>query len=231
MPLEQLSMTRLSGQALGVTVDVLWVPPAVAVGVQSATQPPFVGDVVSQMFRMHGALSAWMFDGLAAKGDIWWLMCSDVNAAPSVLWAAAAPQRHKWEGERGERRPGRDRGKRGWLLGRGGGWGSGFEERVCMWGGVHVHHASRLTLKGCVLGGWVCHGKINDFLSNFRGGETRRASPWLPAAAPCPLLHKETTQINQGWSALCFPQPSSFQPPCQWPLRCNIHWNTDCVHV
>lgn len=32
---------------------------------------PFIGHIVSQMFRMHGALSARMFDGLAAKGDIW----------------------------------------------------------------------------------------------------------------------------------------------------------------
>lgn len=91
-------------------------------GVQSTTQPPFVGDIVSQMFRMHGALSAWMFDGLAAKGDIWWLMCSDVNAAPSVLWAAAALQRHKWDrGSERERQPGRDRRRGGWSLGQGGG--------------------------------------------------------------------------------------------------------------
>lgn len=32
---------------------------------------PFIGHIVSQMFRMHGPLSARMFDGLAAKGDIW----------------------------------------------------------------------------------------------------------------------------------------------------------------
>lgn len=68
MSQEELSTSSVCGQAVGVTVDVAlsstsrgcWSP-----------QPPFVGDVVSQMFRMHGALSAWMFDGLAAKGDIW----------------------------------------------------------------------------------------------------------------------------------------------------------------
>lgn len=90
-----------------------------------------------------------------------------------------------------------------------------------MWDGVHVHHASRLTPKGCVLGGWVCHGKINDFLSDFRGGETRRPPPLLPAASPRPPPHKETTQINRGlfWSALCFLQPSAFQSLCQWPFK------------
>lgn len=54
-----------------------------------------------------------------------------------------------------------------------------------MRGGVRAHHASRLTVKGCVLGGWACHGKINDFLSDFfRGGETRLPTYPLPPHKP-----------------------------------------------
>lgn len=63
-------------------------------------------------------------------------------------------------------------------------------EMVC-----HVHRTSRLTVKGCAskVGGgvglgWVgcVMGKINDFVSDFffRGGETRRPSPSLPADSP-----------------------------------------------
>lgn len=90
-----------------------------------------------------------------------------------------------------------------------------------MRGGVRAHHASRLTVKGCVLGGWACHGKINDFLSDFfRGGETRLPTYPLPphkppfaptaaAAAQSPPLHKETTQIKQGPVLICFVFPAA----------------------
>jgi len=59
------------GQAVGVTVDVALSSRSHGCLSPERHPAPFVGDVVSQMFRMHGALSAWMFDGLAAKGDIW----------------------------------------------------------------------------------------------------------------------------------------------------------------
>jgi len=71
MPQEQLSTSTVCGQAVGVTVDVALSSTSLGCWSPERHPAPFVGDVVSQMFRMHGALSAWMFDGLAAKGDIW----------------------------------------------------------------------------------------------------------------------------------------------------------------
>lgn len=50
-----------------------------------------------QMFSMHGTLSAWLFEALAAEGDIWWLMGSDVKAVPTVPWDAAALPQHKMQ--------------------------------------------------------------------------------------------------------------------------------------
>lgn len=52
------------------------------------------------MFSMHGTLSPRLFEALAAADDIWWLMGSDVKAAPTMLWAAAALQE---AGNRGEK--------------------------------------------------------------------------------------------------------------------------------
>lgn len=66
-------------EALGVTVDMAFEatttttnqPTSRGCGRPERHPAPFIGHIVSQMFRMHRALSARMFDGLAAKGDIW----------------------------------------------------------------------------------------------------------------------------------------------------------------
>lgn len=64
-----------------------------------------------QMFSMHGTLSPRLFEALAAADDIWWLMGSDVKAAPTMLWAAAAPQEAENRGEK-IRRGGGEKGKK-----------------------------------------------------------------------------------------------------------------------
>lgn len=102
-----------------------------------------------------------------------------------------------------ERQPGRDRRRGGGLWAKVGGRALGLRSMVFfffMWDGVHVHHASRLTLKGVFWGGWVCHGKINDFLSDFRGGETRQPPPRSP------LLHhvRRSTKRPHRSKSACF---------------------------
>lgn len=149
-------------------------------GIEATTHPaPFIGHIVSQMFRMRGALSARMFGGLAAKGDIWWLMCSDVNAAPSVLWAAAAPQRHKWEGERErerekERRPGTGRFSGGGRCNEVGGRAPGLRSLFL--------HTSHLTAERSVSG----ERKSMTFCLIFFFKEVKHARlrPLLPLKRP-----------------------------------------------
>lgn len=125
------------------------------------------------------------------------------------------------QGERGEGDSQGEIGEEGVVAGPR--WGVGlrvFEERVCMWDGVHVHHASRLTPKGGVSWGvGYVMGKSMTFCLIFE--EVKHAG--LPPRSLPPLhvrrFHKETTQINRDpfWSALCFLQPSAYESPCQRP--------------
>lgn len=75
---------------------------------------------------------------------------------------------------------------------------------VCMF-----TNASRLTMKGCVLGGWVCHGKINDFLSDFRGGETRRPSPFAPCCLSTSAAPQRDHTDLPGLVLICFVFPAA----------------------
>lgn len=92
-------------------------------------------------------------------------------------------------------------------------------ELVCV-----IIHASRLTPKGCVLGGWACHGKINDFLSDF-SREVKHGG--LPLA-PCCLLHvRHSTQrphraTRACFDLLCFLRPSASQSPRRRPVESHI---------
>lgn len=138
-------------------------------------------------------------------------------------------------GARRGRQPGRDRGRGGGRRAEVGGrapgfWGACLHVRWCACSPRQPSDSER----GCVLGGWVCHGKINDFLSDFRGGETRRPSPSLPAASPRPPLPQRDHTDQPGPVLICFVFPAAkclrVTVPAA-PLSHSVSSNTNCVRV